>query len=130
MYDVIVVGARCAGSPGAEVVEGFTVSDRVFSEGRVVGIRGSERDRPEMEFRASLVVGADGHRSTVARKTNAEPYKVRPAAGVNYYAYYSGLDAGPHHKVSDKETWLGVWPTHQAWTNKMFGLFAGGVEHG
>ncbi|WTW99397.1 NAD(P)/FAD-dependent oxidoreductase [Streptomycetaceae bacterium NBC_01309] len=111
--EILVNAARRA---GAEVVEGFTVSDLVFSEGRVVGVRGRECGRPEREFRASVVIGADGYRSTVARKTGAELYKVRPAAGANYYAYYSGLDAGLHHKVGLKGSWLGVWPTNDGLT--------------
>ncbi|MFC7466448.1 FAD-dependent monooxygenase [Actinomadura keratinilytica] len=52
----------------------------VAVEGQVVGIRGREGDGPEREFRATVVVGADGFHSTVAKKVGAELYNVRPAA--------------------------------------------------
>ncbi|MDX2933909.1 NAD(P)/FAD-dependent oxidoreductase [Streptomyces ipomoeae] len=111
--EILVNAARRA---GAEVVEGFTVSDLVFSEGRVAGVRGREGGNGEREFRARVVVGADGTRSTVARKTGARSYKVHPAAGVNYYAYYSGLDWGAHHLTGVDEQWLGTWPTNDGLT--------------
>lgn len=65
---------------GAEVIEGFTVSDLLFTDGRVTGIRGREGDGPEREFRATIVIGADGFHSTVAKRAGAELYNVRPAA--------------------------------------------------
>ncbi|GAA1910518.1 NAD(P)/FAD-dependent oxidoreductase [Streptomyces sodiiphilus] len=107
--EILVNAARRA---GAEVIEGFTVTDLVFSEGQVTGIRGREGSGPEREFRASLVVGADGFHSTVAKKVGAELYNVRPAAGFIYYSYYSGLDWGLHHKTGFNEQWIGTWPTN------------------
>ncbi|MCF2531796.1 NAD(P)/FAD-dependent oxidoreductase [Yinghuangia soli] len=114
VLDALLVDA--ARRAGAEVIEGFTVAGLVFSEGRVVGIRGQERDRPMREFRAPIVVGADGCRSMVAAQAGAEAYKVVPATGVNYYAYYSGLDGDLHHRVGLHETWCGAWPTHDGLT--------------
>ncbi|MDG4819256.1 NAD(P)/FAD-dependent oxidoreductase [Micromonospora carbonacea] len=107
--EILVNAARRA---GVEVLEQFTVSDLVFADGRVVGIRGREGDGPDREFRASVVVGADGFHSTVARKVGAELYNVRPAAGFTYYSYYSGLDWGLHHKTGFHEQWYGTWPTN------------------
>ncbi|MGW0663551.1 NAD(P)/FAD-dependent oxidoreductase [Streptodolium elevatio] len=111
--EILVNAARRA---GAEVVEGFGVSDLVFSEGRVVGVRGRERGGPEREFRAHIVIGADGCRSIVAKRTRAEPYKVVPATGVNYYAYHSGLDWALEHRVGFNEIWCGGWPTNDGLT--------------
>ncbi|MFJ7043350.1 FAD-binding monooxygenase [Streptomyces sp. JV178] len=107
--EILVNAARRA---GAEVLESFTVSDVIASEGRVTGIRGREGDGPEREFRASVVIGADGFHSTVAKKVGAELYNVRPAAGFIYYSYYSGLDWGLHHKTGFNERWFGSWPTN------------------
>ncbi|SCL14843.1 Dehydrogenase (flavoprotein) [Micromonospora nigra] len=107
--EILVNAARGA---GVEVLEQFTVTDLVFSEGKVVGVRGREADGPEREFRASLVVGADGVHSKVASKVGAELYNVRPAAGFTYYSYYSGLDWGMHHKTGFNEQWFGTWPTN------------------
>lgn len=107
--EILVNAARRA---GAEVVEGFTVTDLVFADDRVVGIRGRDGDGPERELRATVVVGADGFHSTVAKKVGAELYDVRPAAGFIYYSYYSGLDWGLHHKAGFNEQWFGTWPTN------------------
>ncbi|RZF03285.1 NAD(P)/FAD-dependent oxidoreductase [Streptomyces albidoflavus] len=107
--EILVNAARRA---GAEVLESFTVTDVVAVEGQVVGIRGREDDGPEREFRATVVVGADGFHSTVAKKVGAELYNVRPAAGFIYYSYYSGLDWGLHHKAGLNEQWFGTWPTN------------------
>ncbi|MFU2337283.1 NAD(P)/FAD-dependent oxidoreductase [Streptomyces albidoflavus] len=107
--EILVNAARRA---GAEVLESFTVTDVVAVEGQVLGIRGREGDGPEREFRATVVVGADGFHSTVAKKVGAELYNVRPAAGFIYYSYYSGLDWGLHHKAGLNEQWFGTWPTN------------------
>ncbi|MEV5584522.1 NAD(P)/FAD-dependent oxidoreductase [Nonomuraea pusilla] len=107
--EILVNAARRA---GAEVVEGFTMTDLVFDGDRVVGIRGREGDGVEREFRATVVVGADGFHSTVAKKVGAPLYNVRPAAGFIYYSYYSGLDWGLHHKNGFNEQWFGAWPTN------------------
>ncbi|MEU5159941.1 NAD(P)/FAD-dependent oxidoreductase [Streptomyces sp. NPDC020875] len=107
--EILVNAARRA---GAEVLEGFTMSDLIFSGDRVTGIRGRRGDGPEREFRATVVVGADGFNSTVAKKTGAEQYNVRPASGFVYYAYYRGLDWGLHHKTGFNENWFGTWPTN------------------
>ncbi|WP_103530958.1 NAD(P)/FAD-dependent oxidoreductase [Streptomyces sp. SM11] len=112
--EILVNAARRA---GAEVVENFTVTDVVVSDGRVTGIRGREGDGPEREFRATIVVGADGFHSTVAKKVGAELYNVRPAAGFIYYSYYAGLESwGLHHKNGMNEKWFGTWPTNDGLT--------------
>ncbi|MFD9692471.1 NAD(P)/FAD-dependent oxidoreductase [Kitasatospora sp. NPDC059146] len=108
--EILVNAARRA---GAEVLEGFTLTDLVFDGDQVVGIRGREGDGPEREFRSTVVVGADGFHSTVAKRTGAELYNVRPAAGFIYYSYYTGLeDWGLHHKTGMNERWFGTWPTN------------------
>ncbi|MFI1352891.1 NAD(P)/FAD-dependent oxidoreductase [Streptomyces sp. NPDC020898] len=114
VLDEILVNAAC--QAGVEVIEGFTVSDLVYSEGRVTGVRGRERGGQEREFRAAVVVGADGFRSTVAKKVGAQMYDVHRAAGFNYYAYFSGLDWGMHHKAGFDGRWFGAWPTNDGLT--------------
>ncbi|WP_436776726.1 NAD(P)/FAD-dependent oxidoreductase [Yinghuangia sp. YIM S09857] len=111
--EILVNAARRA---GAEVVEGFGVSDLVFSEGRVVGVRGHEPGGLAREFRAAIVIGADGCRSVVAKATEAQAYKVVPATGVNYYAYHSGLDWALEHRVGFNGIWCGGWPTNHGLT--------------
>jgi flavin-dependent dehydrogenase len=107
--EILVNAARRA---GAEVIEQFSVSGLVFSDGEVVGIRGRAGDGPEREFRSALVVGADGFHSTVAKHVGAETYNVRPASGFAYYSYFKGLDWGLHHRTGFHEQWFGTWPTN------------------
>ncbi|MFV2197785.1 NAD(P)/FAD-dependent oxidoreductase [Nocardiopsis sp. LOL_012] len=107
--DTLVTAAREA---GAEVVENFGVTDLVFEEGRVVGVRGREDKGPEKELRARVVVGADGFHSTVARRVGAQNYNVRPSANFIYYSYYRGLGWGLNHKTGHNRRWIGTWPTN------------------
>jgi flavin-dependent dehydrogenase len=110
VLDGILVDA--AREAGAEVVERFTVTDLVFDDGRVIGVRGREADGRELEFRAQVVVGADGANSVVAQKVAAETYRHVPAAGFIYYSYYRGLDWGMHHRTGFGEQQFGTWPTN------------------
>lgn len=111
--EILVNAARRA---GAEVIEQFTLTDLLFADGQVTGIRGREADGREREFRSTIVVGADGCHSTVAKKVGAGLYNVRPAAGFIYYSYFSGLDWGLHHKTGFNEQWFGTWPTNDGLT--------------
>jgi flavin-dependent dehydrogenase len=102
-FDVVVVGARCAGSPlatmlarrgfsvclldraqdallleaareaGADVRTGSRVTQLVVDDGRVAGV---ETDAGPIHAR--LVVGADGRHSTVASLVGASEYHVSP----------------------------------------------------
>jgi flavin-dependent dehydrogenase len=89
VLDKLLVDA--ASEAGAEVREGFTVTDVVIEEGRVTGIRGHRKGNPPVTERARVVVGADGHHSLVARSVNAEQYNEKPPLQVSYYTYMSGL---------------------------------------
>ncbi len=51
----------------AKTIEGFTVTDILKEGERVVGVKGTLAGK-EMEFRAKIVVGADGAAGVVARK--------------------------------------------------------------
>jgi flavin-dependent dehydrogenase len=106
---VLVDAARTA---GAEVIEGFDVTDVVFDDDRAVGVRGRAGDGPEQELRAAFVVGADGRGSVVADKVGAEIYRRVPAACFIYYSYFDGLDWGMHHRTDFREQQVGTWPTN------------------
>jgi flavin-dependent dehydrogenase len=80
-----------AAQAGADVREGFHVEDILMEDGRVVGIRGVAGDGTRRTARATVVVGADGRNSFVARAVKAESYNTRPALLAAYYSYWSGL---------------------------------------
>ena len=84
--------ADAAAAAGADVRYGPRLADLVKdSNGRVTGLVLEQRDRSLHEVRAGIVIGADGLRSTVARKVEAPTYRTgRYAAGV-VYAFWRGL---------------------------------------
>ena len=81
-----------AADAGAEVRQGFTVQSLLWEGDRVVGIRGRDATGAIVEERARIVIGADGVHSFVAREVGATTYDEVPAATVNVYSYWRGLD--------------------------------------
>ena len=55
-----------------KTVEGFTVIDVIKENDFVVGVRGVDKKGVEKEFRAKIVVGADGANSVIAQKLDLE----------------------------------------------------------
>ena len=81
----LVETARAA---GAEVRERARVTELVWDDGRVDGVRYEDGDRDTFELRAPLVVGADGRRSTVARLVGATaPHRWNRNGRACFYAY-------------------------------------------
>ncbi|WP_109524413.1 MULTISPECIES: NAD(P)/FAD-dependent oxidoreductase [Nocardia] len=110
VLDKILVEA--AGESGAEVIEGFSVTELVFDGDRVAGIRGRVGEGAEQEFRARLVIGADGSNSTVAKQVGAQEYDGSAAACFIYYSYYEGVDWGMQHRTGFGEQQFAAWPTN------------------
>lgn len=110
VLDKILVDA--AGESGAEVIEGFTVTGLLRDGDRVAGIRGRVGEGPEQEFRAKLVVGADGSNSIVAKEVGAATYEGSAAACFIYYSYYEGVDWGMQHRTGFGEQQFASWPTN------------------
>jgi len=70
--------------------EGCEVTDVIFENGKAVGVKTKGKDGSEHEFRAKLVIGADGTSSVVARKTGA--WKLDPAHTCSAVrAYYTNI---------------------------------------
>ncbi len=111
VLDKLLVDA--ASDAGAEVREGFTVADVVIEDGRVTGIRGRRQGGPTVTERATVVVGADGHHSLVARAVDPEQYDERPPLQVSYYTYVSGLPMGGRYEVHLRPgRGFAAWPTN------------------
>ena len=81
--------------------EQFRATDVVTDGGAVAGIRGEDSSGAH-EFRAPLVIGADGLRSTVAKtateKLGGFARTDVKCARAYYYAYFEGV---PHAKLAD-----------------------------
>jgi 2-polyprenyl-6-methoxyphenol hydroxylase-like FAD-dependent oxidoreductase len=89
VLDTILVDA--ANAAGAEVREGFTVDEVVVDDGKVVGIRGRDRDGRSVTERARVVIGADGSSSRVAAAVGPEQYHDKPILQAGFYTYFSDL---------------------------------------
>nr|AFK79210.1 2-polyprenyl-6-methoxyphenol hydroxylase [uncultured bacterium F42-01] len=85
--------ADAAADAGAEVVYSSRLVDlERASDGRVVGATIKQRDAAVRRVRASIVIGADGRRSTVARLVQAATCREsRQACGV-VYTFWPGLE--------------------------------------
>jgi 2-polyprenyl-6-methoxyphenol hydroxylase-like FAD-dependent oxidoreductase len=92
VLDKLLVDA--AREAGAEVREGFTVDEIVSEDGRVTGIRGRSSSGTAATERATIVLGADGRHSLVAKLVKPEHYRERGPLNAGYYTYWSGLPTG------------------------------------
>lgn len=102
-----------ASEAGAEVREGFTVSDVVVEDGRVTGVRGHSRGGRTVTEHARVLVGADGRHSLVAKAVSAEQYNDKPPLQASYYTYWSGLPMdGRFEGFIRPDRAFAAWPTH------------------
>jgi flavin-dependent dehydrogenase len=130
VLDKLLVDA--AAEAGAEIRESFTLDEVLVEDGRVVGIQGHARDGTSSIARATVVVGADGRNSAVARAVRAEAYNERAPLNAAYYTYWSGLSMNgrfeiyvrPRRGFGACETHDGLtmviagWPISEFETNK------------
>jgi 2-polyprenyl-6-methoxyphenol hydroxylase-like FAD-dependent oxidoreductase len=89
---------RAARAAGAEIQEGMTVTGLLHQRGSVAGVEVRTGDGRRAQFRARMVVGADGRHSRFAGWVKARTYDyLRPVAPA-YYAYFEGVD-GPRNRL-------------------------------
>lgn len=82
--------ARAAVEAGAELAENFTVTKTLKENGNTVGVAGIQEGR-ERIIRTSLVIGADGAHSIIARQTGL--FRLKPRyCEVSIRAYFTDLD--------------------------------------
>ena len=82
---------EAAAQAGAEVRQGFAISEVVMDGNRVTGVRGADRSGRTITELGRLTIGADGLHSLVARTAGAPEYNLRPTLACWYYSYWSGL---------------------------------------
>jgi 2-polyprenyl-6-methoxyphenol hydroxylase-like FAD-dependent oxidoreductase/DNA-binding CsgD family transcriptional regulator len=104
---------KAAEAAGADVRQAFSVESLLVEDGRVTGIRGKQRGGSTVTHRARVVVGADGHRSVVARQVGAEQYLEKPELQISYYTYLSGLPMdGRYEACLRPGRGFAAWPTN------------------
>ena len=103
---------EAAAAAGAEVRQGFTVTEVLVAEGRVIGIRGRESGGRTVTEHARLVIGADGLHSTVAEAIRPEQYREQPRLLAGYYAYWADLPMdGRFETYVRPGRGIAAWPT-------------------
>jgi flavin-dependent dehydrogenase len=78
-----------AASAGVEILDRTRVTSLLRDGDRVVGAKAMTPAGQEREFRAGLVVGADGRHSTVARQVGAEEYLGYDAPRAMFWGYWN-----------------------------------------
>jgi flavin-dependent dehydrogenase len=114
IFDALL--AEAAVAAGAEFIDGVTVSGPIFSDGRVVGVEGITSQGKPFEFRAPLVIGADGKNSRIADAVGAPKYNEVPSSTCAYYSYFGGFDASHIHLFSRVGRFFVVLPTNEELT--------------
>ncbi len=102
--------AEAAQQAGVEFRMRTSVTDLLWKDGRVVGVT-LEREGGSSDVYSSLVVGADGMNSTVARLAKSPMTVEHPRATCAYYSFWAGLDAG-YELYSGPGAWVGAVPTN------------------
>ncbi|MFD5315841.1 NAD(P)/FAD-dependent oxidoreductase [Streptomyces sp. NPDC127098] len=86
LLDRLLVEAAVAA--GVEFRDATTVDDLLFADGRATGVRCRTAGGGWVNERASLVVGADGMRSLVARRVRAAALAEAATKSCVYYAFW------------------------------------------
>lgn len=114
ILDQIITAA--AVRSGAEFRDGTKVVALIDDgDGRVRGVRLRGSGGREYEERASLVIGADGMRSTVAALARAEIQREDPRMTCVYYSLWRDLP-GCFEFYEKPGNWVAVIPTHDSLT--------------
>jgi 2-polyprenyl-6-methoxyphenol hydroxylase-like FAD-dependent oxidoreductase len=95
--DVHLVDA--ARKAGADVRLNTRMTNLVYENGRVTGVKAMSSGGRESVITADLVVGADGRLSTVARLVRSRRYHVIPSERMSSWAYFRGVPRQPAHKI-------------------------------
>jgi flavin-dependent dehydrogenase len=90
-YIIDTLLVQAAVEAGAELREKFTVQRLLEHDGTIVGIQGRTAGGEVMSDYASMVIGADGMHSLVAREVNAPVYQTHNVLTCCYYSHWSNL---------------------------------------
>lgn len=119
VLDKILVDAAVAA--GTELRTGFSVTSLVVEDGAVVGVTGNDRSGTPVTERATVVIGADGRNSSVARWVNAQQYNEKPKLMRAYYSYWSGLPVSDYTTFVRPDRGFAAVPTNDGLTMLVVG---------
>jgi len=101
-----------AAHAGASIYHGTSVNRLLWRGNRVVGVHATTEDGRSVELFASLVIGADGIRSTVARQVDAQYTRLGEHVAGSVYGYWSGVETNGFEWVFRPNACSGVIPTN------------------
>ncbi len=109
-----------------DTLEEFTITDLIWENDFVKGIKGKTKDGTEHEIRAKMVVGADGTSSVVAQKVgqSALPPEHQVIATRGYYEGVTGMTGNIElHFVEEiMPGYFWIFPLDNGWANVGLGL--------
>ncbi|WP_192250621.1 NAD(P)/FAD-dependent oxidoreductase [Mesorhizobium caraganae] len=104
---------KAAIDAGADFRPSFAVTEYVFDDDRVVGLRGTDRSGGRLHSeRASITIGADGRGSQLARTVRAAEYDVVPTLTCWFFSYWSDVPATGLEVYSRHERVIFAFPTN------------------
>ncbi len=113
LFDQLLVDAAAAA--GAEVLHETSVTALLRDAGeRVVGVQIRRRGGQSTDLHATLTIGADGIRSTVARQVDAPVSRRGISAGAVIYSYFHDLPAEGYEWSYGDQAATGFIPTNDA----------------
>lgn len=110
VLDDLLVDAAVAA--GAELRENFPVTGVLRDGKRVTGIEGGGLGHETMQEKASLVVGADGSGSRIARAVGATEYNQQPHPQGTCFSYFEGVGLDRIEFFPRKDRMVYAWPTN------------------
>jgi len=114
VLDKLLVDA--AVEAGVELREECSIEDLARTDDRVTGVKGRTPNGGIMDERATIVIGADGVHSVVAKAAGAPEYDAIPPLATYYYSYYSGFEAGDIEQYVRDYQGAACFPTHDGLT--------------
>jgi geranylgeranyl reductase family protein len=115
-----------------ETIQEFQVSDAIEENGRIVGVKGTGKDGRKKEFRAKVIIGADGATSMLARKlgfSEQDPKNLCVAIRT-YYTGVTGMTSNIelHFVDSMIPGYFWIFPVGNGLTNVGAGVLASEIK--
>jgi 2-polyprenyl-6-methoxyphenol hydroxylase-like FAD-dependent oxidoreductase len=101
-----------AAHAGASIHHGTSVNRLLWRGNRVAGVHATTEDGRSVELFASLVIGADGIRSTVARQVDAQYTRLGEHIAGSVYGYWADVETNGFEWVFRPNACSGVIPTN------------------
>ena len=119
VLDKLLVDA--AARAGAEIHEGFTLTDVIREGDTVAGVRGRDATGSTVVANARVVIGADGANSSVARAVHAHEYNTKPVLEWAAYSYWRDLPTSGMETYIRPDRGIAAIPTNDDLTLVLVG---------